>query len=129
MDILFLDANVLFSAAYQDNAALLRLWKLKNVRLVTSQYALEEARRNLSAEKQQDRLKRLIQAVKVMETLSLEKNIPETIHLAAKDRPILAAAIEAKATHLITGDFRDFGDYFNKTIEGVLILPPAVYLK
>lgn len=46
-----------------------------------------------------------------------------------KDQPILAAAITGKATHLITGDYKDFGKYFNKKIEGILILPPAEYLK
>ena len=52
MDQLFLDANVLFSAAYRPGAGLLALWKLKNVRLCTSHYALEEARLNLSDEVQ-----------------------------------------------------------------------------
>lgn len=39
------------------------------------------------------------------------------------------AAIEVGATHLITGDFRDFGKYYGQKIEGVVILPPADYLK
>ena len=30
---------------------------------------------------------------------------------------------------LITGDVRDFGSYFDKTIQGVRILPPSDYLR
>jgi hypothetical protein len=50
MHRLFLDANVLFSAAYLPDTALLRLWNLKGTILGTSRYALEEARANLEQE-------------------------------------------------------------------------------
>ena len=59
MDKLFLDANILFSAAYRANAGLLRLWTL-DVQLLSSSYALEEARRNLSEGDQQRRLEQLL---------------------------------------------------------------------
>src|SRR5258708_27693879 len=39
MDRLFLDANVLFSAAYRVDAGLVQLWKLKNVTLRSSHAA------------------------------------------------------------------------------------------
>jgi hypothetical protein len=47
--------------------------------------------------------------------------------LPRKDVPI--AAIEAQATHLITGDIHRFGPYFGKRMEGILVLSPADYLK
>ena len=47
MDRLFLDANILFSAAYRLGAGLLRLWRLREVQLMTSDYALKEAQVNL----------------------------------------------------------------------------------
>jgi len=50
MDRLFLDANVLFSAAYKTESGPLQLWKLKNATLCSSRYALEEARINLANE-------------------------------------------------------------------------------
>ena len=59
MDRLFLDANVLFSAAYRPSAGLLQLWKLRNVILCSSRYALEEARINLTEDAQRRRLTRL----------------------------------------------------------------------
>jgi hypothetical protein len=39
------------------------------------------------------------------------------------------AAIEARATHLLTGDFRHFGSYFGKKLEGIFVLPPGEYLR
>ena len=47
MDRVFLDANILLSAALRPKAGLHRLWKLPNVTLITSDHAIEEARRNL----------------------------------------------------------------------------------
>jgi len=46
-----------------------------------------------------------------------------------KDAPILLAAMEAQATHLVTGDVRHFGPYFGRTVQGVLVVTPAEYLK
>jgi predicted nucleic acid-binding protein len=127
MDRLFLDANVLFSAAYRPNAGLLKLWKLKDVVLCSSNYALEEARFNLLHEIQRSRLAKLSAHLQLFDAIPRE--LPRGVSLPAKDAPVLLAAIEAKATHLITGDLRHFGPYFGKIIEGILVLTPAAYLK
>ena len=127
MDRLFLDANILFSAAYRPNAGLLQFWKLKNVILCSSRYALEEARINLVEEAQRHRLSGLAKRIQLIEASSRE--IPSGAFLPDKDAPILMAAIEARATHLITGDTRHFGPYFGKRIEGILVLSPSDYLK
>jgi predicted nucleic acid-binding protein len=100
MDRLFLDANVLFSAAYRPDAGLLQLWKIKNVILCSSAYALEEARINLEEENQRARLRRLAEVVHLFE--ASEQKLPKEISLPGKDVPILLAAIEARATHLLT---------------------------
>jgi predicted nucleic acid-binding protein len=42
----FLDANVLFSAAYDQRRHISRLWQMRNIELVTSPYAAAEAFRN-----------------------------------------------------------------------------------
>lgn len=47
--------------------------------------------------------------------------------LPLDDQPILRAAVEVKATHLLTGNHRDFGAAYGRRIAGVLILPPAEY--
>lgn len=127
MDRLFLDANVLFSAAYRRDAGLLAFWKLKNATLCSSRYAVEEARVNLMETVQKDRLDRLAAGLQLFDAAELE--VPAEISLPEKDIPIMLAAIEAHATHLITGDLRHFGRYFNHRISGILIITPADYLK
>jgi predicted nucleic acid-binding protein len=127
MDRLFLDANVLFSAAYRPNAGLLRLWKLRNVILCSSRYSLEEARINLADEVQRARLTTLARSIHLFDAPSSE--LPQWVSLPDKDVPILLAALEAKATHLITGDVRHFRPYFGKKIAGILVLLPEDYLK
>ena len=122
---LFLDANILFSAAYRDNAGLAKLWKSNHIKLVSSDYAIMEAERNLREEHQLQRLKVFVRALEIITTYN-DSLIPNTIKLSAKDRPILAAAIAAKANFLITGD-RDFEHLFGKTIVGVTVLTPSVY--
>jgi len=126
MDRLFLDANILFSAAYRAQAGLLRLWKLKDVTLCSSRQALEEARINLSERVQRNRLEKLARKIEYFDAAG---DLPPGVDLPAKDAPILLAAIEARATHLLTGDLHHFGPYFGKRLAGVLILLPGDYLK
>jgi predicted nucleic acid-binding protein len=124
VDHVFLDANVLFSAAYRTDSGLLRLWKLAGVELLSSDYAIQEARVNLFEREQLARLDKLLANVRAANSLAA---LPDGIDLAEKDRPILQAAIAAHASHLLTGDKRDFGAFFGKRIAGVLILPPSEY--
>lgn len=128
MERLFLDANVLFSAAYRPASGLVRLWKLPSVQLVTSQYAAEEARVNLMDDVQRERLNKLLATIRILPSMS-SGALPNDVDLPEKDRPILLAAIEAQATHLLTGDKEHFGKYFGREIGGVRILPPGNYLR
>ena len=127
MDRLFLDANVLFSAAYRARTGLLQFWKLKNVVLCSSNYALEEARINLAQDVQKRRLENLARAIEFFD--SIPRSLPREVTLPEKDVPIFLAALAARATHLITGDVHHFGRYFGETIEGILVLSPADYLR
>lgn len=129
MDRVFLDANVLFSAAYRSDSGLRRLWELAEVVLLSSEYAVAEARHNLSAGEQRERLDALIRDVKIVNESAEPEILPRDVKLPVKDRPILAAAIQAKATHLLTGDKTDFGELFGRCIGGVKILRPAEYLR
>lgn len=125
MDRLFLDANVLFSAAYRADSGLQRLWALPAVQLVTSDYAVEEAERNLETAEQLDRLTDLLKKIQVVAPSSA---LVEGIDLPAKDLPIVAGALAAQATHLLTGDVRHFGRFFGRRLAGIRILRPAQYL-
>ena len=127
MDRLFLDANILFSAAYGPESPLRRLWQAKGAELLTSGYAVAEARRNLEAKEQQDRLEALVADVRVVGE-SETRGLPVGVTLREKDVPILCAAIEAKPSHLFTLDLRDFGPYLGKSVGGVLVQHPRDYL-
>jgi len=126
-DRIFLDANVLFSAAYRADAGMLAFWKLRDATLCSSRYAIEEARHNLSEEAQRRRLARLAEELQLFDASG--KEMPSGIALPVKDWPILLAAVEARATHLITGDVRHFGGHFGKKIQGVLVVTPSEYWK
>ena len=128
MDRLFLDANVLFSAAYRTGAGIQQLWALDDCALLTSDYAIEEARRNLTEPEQLQRLEALLQNVERVPTVRLDPEMRGSVELREKDWPILGGAVAAGATHLITGDRRDFGPFFGNALLGVTILPPSAYL-
>lgn len=126
MDRLFLDPNVLFSAAYKVNSRLFQLWKLRDVLLCSSRYALEEVRFNLPDGGQQQRLQKLSEIMLFRD--AGDRRLPREISLPEKDAPILLAAIEAHADYLLTGDVRHFGAYFGREFEGVKILTPREFL-
>lgn len=129
MDRLFIDANVLFSAAYRSAAGVARLWELDDVQLLSSHYAVEEARRNLSEPEQLVRLEELIALLELVSGVTLDEAFFDTLDLRQKDWPILGGAIAGRASHLITGDRRDFGPLFGREVGGVMIVPPGDYLR
>ena len=51
--------------------------------------------------------------------------------LAEKDRPIFQAALACGATHLLTGDLKDFGAFMNQAEKtfGVLVQTVADFLE
>jgi len=55
--------------------------------------------------------------------------MPASVKLPDKDHPILKAAIAAEATHLISGDVKDFGRYFGTRIARNLIDTPADFIR
>lgn len=129
----FLDANVLFTAAHnpQGKAALvIELGRRGHWALATSRYALEEARRNLDRKFPQslDRLKSLLRGVRFIDHRPALR-FPAA--LAEKDRPIFQAAVDWDATHLLTGDMKDFGAFMNKPEEtfGIVVQTVADFLR
>jgi hypothetical protein len=118
VDLVFLAANILFSAAYPFDAGLKRLWKVPGARLITSAYAIEETYRNLDYPKQRKDLEDLLGSVEVVPTAASTDHplFSNAVKLPDKDRPILLAAIGGGATHLLTGDFQHFGPYYGERI-------------
>jgi hypothetical protein len=84
---------------------------------LTSPLAIIEAERNLEAKRPAalPTLRRSLTAVRVVREPALadvERLTPP--ELSSKDRPILAAAIVAGATHFVTGDVADFGRWMDR---------------
>ena len=101
------------------------------MRIVSSAYAIEEARRTLSQPPQHRELDELLGCVEVVPTAAPTDHLlfSSVVELANKDRPVLLAAIGVGATHLLTGDFWHYmGPYRGKRIQRVLILSPRDYL-
>ena len=132
---LFLDANVLFTAAHNPggrSAAIFQLARAGLCTVVTSPHALEEARRNL-------RLKHPSAASALEELVAATSIGPEALSegvgwavdqgLPLKDAPILAAAAHAGCDVLVTGDRTHFGSLYGKKLRGVEVLPPAEALE
>ena len=128
----FLDANVLFTAAHNAEgkaAYLFDALKSRHWELLSSAYAIGEARRNIAVKFPQctPRLEALIgELVEVGQPASGGA----TLLLPEKDQPIYRAALSARATHLLTGDLRDFGPYMNRPRDsgGIIIQTVAEYL-
>lgn len=125
--VVFLDANILFSAAWRKESGLLRLWKVRGLHLVTHTYAVDEAERNLEQVEQKNRLRRLLAQVRVGSGFDPRYDLD--IPLPEKDIPVFRAALAAGAQVLLTGDIRHFGPYFGKSVHGIRILPPSDFLK
>jgi predicted nucleic acid-binding protein len=128
---LFLDANVLFSAAQNAEgraAALFRLAGRGYCALIASPHAIEETRRNLELKhpKLLPRLERLLRAVVVCPECSPENaEWARAEVLPDKDAPILGAAAQAGADLLVTGDRTHFGRLYGRSLRGVLVATPA----
>jgi len=86
----------------------------------------QEARVNLTENDQHRRLNRLLRKVRIVTAVA---PLPPNVQLPEKDQPILQAALEAQATHLLTGDKEHCGPYFGRRLSGVLVLPPADYFE
>lgn len=122
---IFLDANILFSASNpkwltHEFVQVLFL----HAECVTNAYALEEARRNLAKHfpKCRPELDEIVAHLKFVPLIAGDLDV----ELAEKDRPILGGAVAGHATHLLTGDRKDFGALLGKAVRGVKIVDQAM---
>ncbi len=124
----FLDANILFSAAKSPGAIrqLVDQIQICGHECVADEYVIAEARRNLeqkfpAARPDFENLLRAISRLASPPALSipsLDLLLPE------KDRPVLASAIQHRCQALLTGDKTHFGRLYARTIAGVFIYSP-----
>lgn len=113
----FLDANILFSAALVPatlgNSPFSLLWALAaggKAVLVSSRWCIGEAEHNLRRKRPADRagLAELLHSVSVV--ADMQDVLPLAAQLLpAKDAPVLSAAIAGRCGVLLTGDIKHFG--------------------
>jgi predicted nucleic acid-binding protein len=128
----FLDANVLFSAAISSGGASRAIFELAEqhpgvLELVVSEYAITEALRNL----QEKRPQAVRDLLALLDGLRFTQEPPQVlidrlvgIVPDSKDVPIVAGAVWAQADLLVTGNTRDFKRLYGRHVGGCLVLPP-----
>jgi len=132
MKRLFLDANILFSAAYSSegkSALIVELAAIGIWQIFTSAFTIEEAHRNLDA-KYPEMILQFNDLLKKITIVAEFSGLHFPAGLTEKDRPVFQAAYGCKATHLITGDIVHFGKYMQKPAEtfGILVMTPSQFL-
>ncbi|MGH8694555.1 MAG: PIN domain-containing protein [Burkholderiales bacterium] len=131
----FLDANVLFSAARSSGSPLNGFFRLAEAgvcELLASPYTLDEARRNIARKHpaKTAELEQLIVRIAVCREAGAEELLwARSTGLTEKDAPVLAAAVQAKAEILVTGDRTDFGKLYERKLRGLEVLPPRIALE
>jgi len=124
----FLDANILFSAAKTAGAVRELLTRLEagGHVLCADAYVVEEARRNLLAKGPEAlaSLESLLARVEVaaVHASALPARVAALIH--EKDHPVLAAAVRSRCDALLTGDRTHFGALYGEEVLGVAIHSP-----
>ena len=125
---IFLDANVLFSAAKSDGAMrrLLGLLPASGHESWIDDYVLEEARRNLAAKEPAAlaTLGILLPQLHIGALRAPDPALYSRLPLPEKDKPVLAAAIHHRCAVVITGDRTHFGPLCGKTISSVTVHSP-----
>ena len=124
----FLDANILFSAAKSAGAVRKLVHELLDLGhdCRIDEYVVIEARRNLAA-KDPAALIEFESLLKRLHISPAQAPGPElrlVNWLPEKDRAVLAAAIRLRCDALVTGDRTDFGAGYGKTFAGVTIYSP-----
>ena len=124
----YLDANILFSAAKSDGAVRHLLQRLleRGHECWVDAYVVSEARRNLDA-KGPDALNvldALLVHLCVAPAQPTTEGRAETAWLPEKDRPVLSAAIRLGCDAFVTGDRTHFGSGYGRVFGGVEIHSP-----
>ena len=124
----FLDANILFSAAKSNGAVrdlLARLVRAGHVACADA-YVVEEARRNLARKGPAaiEALESLLADVELAPFKSTTLPPRVAAMLPEKDRPILAAALRLGCDALVTGDRTHFGALYGRKVLGLVVHSP-----
>jgi len=117
----FLDANILFSASNAgSNISQLVMLLHDRATAVTSDFTLEEARRNIEVKRPNwaAEFSRLAEAVEIVPSVQF----PLAAKIVDKDKPVLCAAIRSGCDVLVTGDRQHFGHLYDQTVQDVTVV-------
>jgi predicted nucleic acid-binding protein len=124
----FLDANILFSAAKSAGAIRRLVEEIQACghECVADEYVIAEARRNLEQKfpSALPDFENLLSGISRLSSLPSSSTPRLDLLLPEKDRPVLASAIKHKCQALLTGDKTHFGRLYAQTIAGVCIHSP-----
>jgi predicted nucleic acid-binding protein len=125
---IFLDANILFSAAKSAGAVreLLARTQAAGHALCADAYVVAEARRNLEA-KAEEGVPMLDAMLARIEVAGFQATaLPDDVAalLPEKDQPVLAAAVRLRCDALVTGDRKHFGALYGRRVDGVVVHSP-----
>ena len=117
----FLDANVLFSAAAAGSPTRQLLEAvLRGDMAVTNRHAWEEARRNI-ARKRPDLTPGLLRLESRLEFTDRFVRVEE-LDVPDADVPVVGGAVASRCSLHWTGDKRRFGPYYGRTVRGTKIV-------
>ncbi len=127
---IFLDANILFSAAKSSGAVRQLLADLHagGHTLVADGYVAVEAQRNIATKASGDGvdyLEALLSRIEVNAVRHAATAGSAAVWLPEKDRPVLLAAIACGCDVLVTVDRTHFGSGYSRTFDGVTVYSPA----
>ncbi len=130
---IFLDANILFSAARTDGTVrrILGLLSEAGHQCCVNAYVAGEARRNLEVKSPEhvQTLEKLLAGMAPVELAPGGLALDELRLLPEKDRPVLNAAARGRCDVLLTGDRAHFGRWFGRSLAGVTIHSPRSMLE
>ena len=128
----FLDSNVLFSIAYSGikskSYVLYELQDKNLIKIYISHLVQMETLYNMQLKKQDqmDLLKSLLENTELLHDIDIHNKKLE--NLPDADRVILSTAIYHKMDYFLTGNSRDFSEFYGKRIGKTLILTPGKFL-
>lgn len=132
----FLDSNVVFSIAYtgkeRSRAYLIyEIQALGKLKVHLSDLVCKEALFNIRRKKPEAEqfLNELIRQSKIVADIAADLKHSEIHKLPINDRIILSTAVYHKADVFVTGNEKDFNDFYRKKVFGTLILKPVDILK
>ncbi len=131
----FLDSNVVFSIAYtgKERSRSYLIYEIQapgRLKVYLSDLVCKEALFNIRRKRPEAEplLNKLITQSKVLADIAADLKHPEIHKLPLNDRIILSTAVYHKADVFLTGNERDFNDFYHKKVLGTLILKPVDFL-